>query len=522
MRSLDNFGLLGKSSKEIDQELARRSFLDFVTYVKPNYRPAWYHKVICEYLERWAFGDITRLMLFMPVQHGKSELVSRNLPAWILGKDPEAKIITASYGAKLARKMGRAVQRAMDSDAYIEVFPKSRLFGKNVVTVAKGTWLKNSEIFEIVDHTGSYQCTGIGGGISGNPMTHGIIDDPLRGRNDAESPAIRERIQEWYDGDFWTRQSTNGDGLANARILLTVTRWNEEDLAGTLLKKAQDDPNNDQWTVLKFPAEAIEPNEYDHRRPGEWLWPERYPESYYLSAKAKSDYDWMSVYQQDPHNDKYSWFNPDFKHTVLPGELGAESFDDVNLDKFAFYGALDLSKGAQDFAGLISIMVLEDNRWLVWDCDLEVDTPTQSVEKILDRHAEYNFRLLRIEGNTLEVSQKAWQEGRISTFETIMRQKQKERGIVIPYDIIWNTENKLNRIRSLQPYYVNGQLCFRSDWPKKYKRLLDQFRTAHDPKAHNDGPDSVEICISGILNDSRDKRTVCRPGSVTKSSVWRS
>jgi predicted phage terminase large subunit-like protein len=288
--------------------------------------------------------------------------------------------------------------------------------------------------------------------------------------------------------------------MSDSRILLTVTRWNEEDLAGTLLKKAEDDPDNDQWTVLTFPAEAIAPNEYDHRQPGEWLWPEHYPESYYLSAKAKSDYDWMSVYQQDPHNDEFSIFNPDLKHLVTPQELGAIRFDELDKSKFKFYGALDLSKGAQDFASLITVAVLPDNRWLVWECNLEVDTPSQSIQKIIDNQIEYNYLSFQIEGNSLEVSKAAWQKGMPSTFETILRQEQAQRGVVVPYMLFWSTKNKIDRIRSMQPYYVNGQLCFRSDWPKKYKRLLDQFRTAHDPKAHNDGPDSLEMCISGILN----------------------
>jgi len=433
-------------------------------------------------------------MLFMPVQHGKSELVSRNLPAWIFGKDPEAKIITASYGSHLARKMNRSVQRIMTSKAYSEVFPDSKLFGKNIVTVANNTWLKNADNFEIVDHTGSYVCTGIGGGISGNPMTHGIIDDPFRGRNDAESKAIRERVQSWYDGDFWTRQSTSGEGQANARLLLTVTRWNEEDLAGTLLKKAEEDPNNDQWTVLKFPAEAIAPNEYDHRQPGEWLWPERYPEKYYLSAKAKSHYDWMSVYQQDPHNDEYAIFNVQKIEDLMvaPGK--------VDLSKCAFYAALDLSKGGNDYAALVTITVLPDGRWLVWECDLSVDVQSKSISKLIEAQQQYNYRTVWIEANSLEIAQSAWMKGHRSNFEIVLKQEQQKAGTAVPYIPIWHTKHKDDRIRSLEAHFNNGQLCFREDWAKVYRELINQFRIFPDKNAHDDGVDAIEMCLEGIQN----------------------
>lgn len=499
------------SLREAQRELARRKLLNFVQYVNPNYKPAWYHKVICDYLERWAFGDIKRLMLFMPVQHGKSELVSRNLPAWIFGRDPEARIISASYASTLARKMNRSVQRIMaDNSKYAELFPDSKLFGKNVVTVANGTWLKNSDMFEIVDHTGSYMCVGIGGGVSGNPMTHGIIDDPYRGRNDAESLAMRERVQAWYDGDFWTRQSAPPGQPANARILLTVTRWHEEDLAGTLLRKAEEDPNNDQWTVLKFPAEAIETNDYDHRQLGEWLWPDRYPESYYLSAKAKSAYDWASVYQQNPHNDAYSIFKTDKMSLVDPSEIDAL--------KCPLYGALDPSKGGNDFAALATVAVLPDGRWLVWECNLEVDVQSQSIKKLIDAQCEYNYKHVWIEGNSLEIAKSAWEKGQRSNFELLLRQEQAKENVAVPYSLVWHTQKKEDRIRSLEVHFQNGQLCFRSDWVKQYRELINQFRMFPDKAAHDDGPDAIEMLIAGILNKPMPSAWIPGESDLTYSS----
>lgn len=496
--------------KEIDQELARQSLLDFVQYVKPNYRPAWYHKTVCEYLERWAFGDITRLMLFMPPQHGKSELASRNLPAWILGKDPDAKIISASYGFKLAKGMNRSVQRIMTLPEYKEVFPETRLFGKNVVTVAEDTFLKNSETFEVVGHAGSYMCTGVGGSVTGNTMTHGIIDDPIRGRKDAESAVIREGVHEWYDADFWTRQAGG-----SARILIMNTRWNEEDLSGHLLKLAEEDPDVDQWTVLSFPAQATEPNEYDHRHPGQWLWPERYPERFYKAAKAKSEYDWQSLYQQNPHNDAYAIFSTEKMHLVEPGKYQ----DLLNHGRLAMYGALDLSKGGNDYAALITIAVLPDGRWLVWECDLSVDVQSKSIHKLIEAQLQYNYKTVWIEANSLEIAKSAWDKGQRSNFEIVLRQEQAKAETRVPYIPVWHTTPKPDRIRSLEAHFNNGQLCFREDWAKVYRELINQFRIFPDKNAHDDGPDAIECVVAGLQNVRKKISQFNAPQNISSSGI---
>ena len=151
-------------------ELARRNLLDFVVYNKPDYQVNWHHKLLCHYLDRFVRGEITRLMVFMPPQHGKSELVSRQLPAFILGRQPKTKIVLASYSADLASSFNRDCQRIMDGDAYRDVFPDTQLNSSNVVTIAKGNWLRNSDIFEVVGHGGFLKTTGVGGSLTGTPV----------------------------------------------------------------------------------------------------------------------------------------------------------------------------------------------------------------------------------------------------------------------------------------------------------------------------------------------------------------
>jgi intein/homing endonuclease len=148
------------------QERARRGMLAFTMYTMPTYEVSWHHRNLCEALNRFVRGDVTRLMVFMPPRHGKSELVSRRLPAYLLGVNPDTQIISASYSDSLASQMNRDVQRIMISDEYARLFPISTLNASNVRSTTRGA-LRNSDIFEIVGYRGRYKSAGIGTGITG-------------------------------------------------------------------------------------------------------------------------------------------------------------------------------------------------------------------------------------------------------------------------------------------------------------------------------------------------------------------
>lgn len=281
--------------------------LDFTTYTKPDYQVNWHHRVLCEHLDKFVAGDIKRLMVFMPPRHGKSELVSRRLPAYLFGRDPNTTVIACSYGADLASRMNRDVQRIMDSNEYRRVFPESSLYGKNIRTVADGSYLRNSDIFEVVGHNGVYRSAGVGGGITGMGFHFGIIDDPIKDVKEAESQVVRDSIWDWYTGAFWTRQAPN------ARILLTLTRWHEDDLAGRLLEMAASDPKADQWTVLKLPGiceDADAPNE--QRQVGDVLWHgSAFDHDYFEAARSQNARLHEAMNQQNPTAREGSMFKID-------------------------------------------------------------------------------------------------------------------------------------------------------------------------------------------------------------------
>lgn len=284
---------------EINVALARKSLLEFTKYTMPEYRPNWHHEVMCEYLDKFVNLEIKRLMIFTAPRHGKSQLVSRHLPAYILGRNPDAPIIAASYGADLARRMNRDVQRIIDSPSYARVFPNTRLFGKNIRTVAGGSWLRNSDEFEVVEYNGYYRGAGVGGAMTGMGSLYSIIDDPVKNRQDASSATVRQSLWDWYTSTFRTRLAPGGG------ILITVTRWHEDGLEARLLRLAESSPDAEQWTVVSLPAIAEEPlAPYDIRQPGEPLWASQYGlDELNATRTTLGSYEWNALYQQRPSPD---------------------------------------------------------------------------------------------------------------------------------------------------------------------------------------------------------------------------
>ena len=275
---------------------AKRSLLDFTCYTKADYEVNWHHRATIEKVEQWIAGEIPRLIICMPPRMGKTEIVSRRTPAYILGRDPDASVIATSYGADLAARVNRDVQLIIDSPAYSNVFPDTQINSKNIRTVAGNTWLRNNDIFEVVDHKGVYKCAGVGGAITGHGCKYGIIDDPVKNREEANSPTYRDKIWNWYNSTFLTRLEKDG------RVLITHTRWHEDDLVGRLLALADADPNADQWEVLWLPGIAEgELHESDPREHGEPLWPNKYDHKDMRKTRASlGSYDWSSLYQQNP------------------------------------------------------------------------------------------------------------------------------------------------------------------------------------------------------------------------------
>lgn len=296
------------ATEELLNRIARKEMLYFTCKTKPDYSVQWFHRLLCSRLDDLSNSKIKKLMVFMPAQHGKSELVSRRLPAFILGKNPMLKVAACSYSADLAAKFNREVQRIIDDNKYREIFPDTCLNTKNTVTDSKGSWLRNSDEFEIVNHGGSYKGVGVMGPLTGNPVDFGIIDDPVKDRHEAQSKTYRERLWDWYNDVFCFRLHND------SRVLLTMTRWHEDDLAGRILKEETG------WVVLKLPGlKEDNDNPDDPRDIDEALWPGKHSKEKLLEAKSKSERSFASMIQQRPAAQEGNIFKEAwFKYYIEP------------------------------------------------------------------------------------------------------------------------------------------------------------------------------------------------------------
>ena len=264
--------------------LSQKRLLPFVKMNVPRYEAGWVHKEICQKLEKFEEdiikGRSPRLMLFMPPRHGKSELASTQFPAWFLGRNPDREIIACSYSSTLAMSFSKKVREIIRSTKFRSCFKDCEL-------------AKDSQSTEnwMTTQMGGYLAAGVGGGITGRGADCFIIDDPIKNREDAESATNRELVGNWYSSTARTRLEPGGG------VLLILTRWHQDDLAGRLLHDMKN--GGEQWEIIVYPAEATRQEKY--RNIGDALHPARY-DSAALKALRKSmtARDWGALFQQSP------------------------------------------------------------------------------------------------------------------------------------------------------------------------------------------------------------------------------
>jgi len=291
---------------------ARKSLIGFTKYTMPSYQVQWFHKEVCRILDQMINGDKKKVMIFIPPQHGKSELSSRRFPAYLLGHNPKLKIALCSYGADHAQSFNRDVQRIMTDDYYSKVFPDVRLNESNLAKSSKGTWKRTANIFEVVGHGGFLKTVGVGGALTGTTVDFGIIDDPFKDRAEAESHTYRKRVWNWYTDVFETRLHND------SKQLLLFTRWHEDDLAGKLLER------DDDWEVITFRAlRENDENKNDPRKIDEALWPEKHNAEKIKKIRETSPRTFASLYQQRPAPLEGSILKRDYFQIlkVLPKEV---------------------------------------------------------------------------------------------------------------------------------------------------------------------------------------------------------
>ena len=296
-------------------ELLRRrnaedSLLHFTKYTFGTYKADPFHEMVAGTLDRVVAGEIDRLMIFAPPQSGKSQLTSVHLPAYWLGRRPDDPVIITSYGSNLAEGKSRDARNLVESPEYRRVF-------EDVITAQDSRAVNEWNL--AAPHRGRVIAAGVGGPVTGFGAKLGIIDDPHANWEQAQSLTMRNRVWDWWKGTFRTRIWEGG------AVVLVMTRWHADDLAGRLLS---DQAN--LWTVLRLPALAETQDERDEanrraglplglpdplgRSPGEALAPTRFSRQALLGIKRDvGSLVWSAEYQGSPTTlegtvFKRSWF----------------------------------------------------------------------------------------------------------------------------------------------------------------------------------------------------------------------
>ena len=259
---------------------------DFPTYWQaryPKYEYAPHVEILASKLSALRPGDA--LVINMPPRHGKSETVKAYLE-WMLGKDPSTGVMFASYSGALANQASRQIRNEVQSGhAFTQHFPHVQLAPD----------AKKVQQWRLREG-GGLIASGVGGSLTGMGARIGVIDDPLKGRQQAESLKIREGCVDWFRADFFTRLEPGG-------ILIVIqTRWHKGDISGWIEENVKSGDFGDfNWDILNLPALAEDADDPLGRKPGEALWPGNWPADKLEKNRAiLGEYDFASLYQQRP------------------------------------------------------------------------------------------------------------------------------------------------------------------------------------------------------------------------------
>lgn len=480
--------------RAIEAEIARRGNLAFTRYTKPDYEINWHHKIVAAKLDQVLAGACRRLMIFEPPQNGKSEQVSRRFPAYAFGRRPDTRIIACSYNMSLAQDMSRDIQKIMTTREYRALFPDTRLAEQRWETdpvTGRRTYAekRTQGQFDIVGRKGMYNAAGVDGPITGKTADIGIIDDPVKNRAEAESEVYRDRVWEWYKSAFATRQFGS-----EGAIIVCMTRWHSDDLAGRLLEIAEQNPDADRWDVIDLPAIAEATDQ--HRAVGEALWPAKYPLEELARRRAgMGEYDWSALYQQHPVPSggglfREEWFAGKFVDAAPVVARRARGWDTASTE-----GGGDYTCGVKiaEAGGVFYVEDVVRGQW----------SPA---------NAEARMRTA-IELDGKDVAQREEKEGGSAGATVIGARTKTFAGV--NYEGVAVSGSKVTRSKPFRVQCEAGNVrVVRGEWNKKYLDELCGFPTAK----HDDQVDGSSCAFNAVLLEP-EAFDYAKAG-MTSSATW--
>lgn len=318
-----------------------------------------------------------RLIVSLPPRHGKSELISKYFPFWYLGTFPTHRVILTSYEANFAAAWGRKVRDLFDE------------FGEQTFGVSLKSGSASIQNFEL-SRGGAMMTAGIGGPITGKGADLLIIDDPVKNDAEAQSPTYRNNTWEWFLSTAFTRIEPNGI------VIIVMTRWNEDDLAGRLLENFSKD-----WDIIKIPAIAQE-NDPLGRSIGEALWEERFSLEKLNEIKTQIGSYWFSaLYQQSPTAQDGNIFKrSDFKYFKLTSELYDLASEKIYAKDCPTFACVDLAISTDekaDYTVAVIFALSPDRNILILEVIREKIDPVRHLPFLKNLFNRFNIKLFGIE-----------------------------------------------------------------------------------------------------------------------------
>lgn len=330
MTVLDRLASIRRTNRIVS---SRHSLLEYskLTF-RGKFEVNWHHELVCRELDQLLDDQVKRIVIMQPPQTGKSELVSRRLPAMYAGRHPSRRIIAGSYSRELATFHAGEVRRTIASHEHRQAFPGCRLKSRKLTE--EDVAVRNTAAhFDFVGPNagGFYRAVGIMGGIIGFGADLFIIDDPIKNREEAHSETYQQKLRAEFDSTIFTRMGEE------AALVLMFQRWTDDDLVAYALEQAKKAGELDRWVVLELPALMdLDP---EHRHPddpreiGEALWPERYSAPYYERRKIVLPDDvWSSTYQQRPSREGGGMFRPKYWRRWRPETLPDIARQFISID----------------------------------------------------------------------------------------------------------------------------------------------------------------------------------------------
>lgn len=454
--------------EHILQELARRELArrDYGEYLALSQGRGWIRTALSVFLARelQAFLETDTghaydiLVIQTPPQHGKSIAVTETLPSWYLGRYPDRRVIVAGYSEDFAERFCR---RNLE---------KLRRWGPDLFSVELGKLQRAAE-FELAGHRGRMIARGLLSGITGNPAELLIVDDPIKSRQEADSPTIRDRIWEEWQNSLKSRFA------AGAKVVVIMTPWHEDDLSARILR------TEPHVRLLRLPVEA-EAGDLLGRPVGAPLCPE-------LGKDEKWLRDFKRSYLEDPRGGARAWTAlyqcaPRVEDGNLVRRCWWRRYDPRLLPRFgtmavsvdaAFKGG-----GSNDFVA-ITVWGKAENDYYLVDClnrHLDFPATVQVIRAVCRQYPQARAVLIEDKANG----------------PAIIQTLQKEL-FCIPVD---PRGGKVARVHAVSPAIEAGHVLVpdRGDWVEAY---LDQW-TAFPTGAHDDMVDSSTQALAWLLNAS--------------------